>query len=750
MTVRRLLALIIAGLLVFFIAGGRSAVLQEKSDTRARENEAKKKPIAPAGSEIGNLLRKWYDAGTAAGNIGDYYDNRDGGHSRLDLTRHPQLQPYLILTEEQIKARANWGRQMRVLPDVVIGNSSTAYNATSGGSNPRGYYTHPQGLTLLYSQYIGGNLYIYPEHTDYDPGHNGVGGGYGDLFPINTPYLIISQGSSGSDRPFMQAVAYTLAAFRPEVKRKLRESGMLMPVVQMLLRISSSRVAADADYLTGKAHPPVFQGSEVNARKMVETANGITLSNLPPMARIRVVSEDEPVLGRDYFEPGRDEKLADTPAAVGRIFRSSAETRKIIIDASDSNDLNEKPLKFFWRVLQGDESRIKIRYLNPDQSKAEITVFHFNRFPVDGRPGLGTNRVDIGVFVHNGTYYSPPAFLTFYTLDREDRTYASDGKIVDIGYNAGTASLSVTNWAALLRMLKDDGAGRQERFLRGRFSDDELSALGSIADEFAQADAAAVAAKIKYDAASAAQKAEQGTDKDKGKAAVDAARKASDDARKAGERILEKELPKIGISAAALVQKILIELPADTDFESANAVMLEQLMRSADKKELAGIAAIRESLARFGVLRKSAGGFELNPVRRGSDPLPERLTRFEKGYLERLNAALLARVVFPSILRDVWRTNYVDDRLDSPKEWRDVYNYAPDGTPLGWKRYLRDGIEEFNAEGLLIIEKDAQGRSVKAQPVRYEKVSGSIKATPTGDIRTYRYSGPADWKGKSE
>ncbi len=43
--------------------------------------------------------------------------------------------------------------------------------------------------------------------------------GYGDLYPTNTPYLIISQGSSGSDQPFMRAIPFTLAASAPRSRR---------------------------------------------------------------------------------------------------------------------------------------------------------------------------------------------------------------------------------------------------------------------------------------------------------------------------------------------------------------------------------------------------------------------------------------------------------------------------------------------------------------------------------------------------
>lgn len=35
------------------------------------------KPITTAKGEVGDLLRQWSKDGTAAGNVGDWYDNRD-------------------------------------------------------------------------------------------------------------------------------------------------------------------------------------------------------------------------------------------------------------------------------------------------------------------------------------------------------------------------------------------------------------------------------------------------------------------------------------------------------------------------------------------------------------------------------------------------------------------------------------------------------------------------------------------------
>src|SRR5262245_52691819 len=57
----------------------------------AKDNEAnttvkltvRERPITAATGEVANLLKKWHAEGTAAGNSGDYYDNRDGDHSPL-------------------------------------------------------------------------------------------------------------------------------------------------------------------------------------------------------------------------------------------------------------------------------------------------------------------------------------------------------------------------------------------------------------------------------------------------------------------------------------------------------------------------------------------------------------------------------------------------------------------------------------------------------------------------------------------
>ena len=416
--------------------------------------DLRKKPITTQTDELGELLAKWWKEGVAAGNVGDYYDNRDADHSVLDADLFPQLQRFAYSAED-IKNRRNWALQLRVRPHVTFGNSSTAAPTNLGGSNPRHAYCAAHGVALLAEQYRGNNIYIYPECGDHRPGHNGLNGGYGDLYPTNTPYLLISQGISWSDQTFMRAIPATLAAFRPDVKDKLIKNDLLMPTVQMIVRSTNKRLANPKEYLAGKAHPSVFDGASVDATSMVKLAHEMTVDSLPPLVQLKVIEEDAAKNGRDFFEPaGVTEELATTSEVIARIWRGKAAQRRMIVSAAGSYDLNKKPITFSWVVLRGDEKQIKITPRNKAGSEVEIVVPYHSRRPVMPNAALESNRVDIGVFVHNGNYYSAPGFVTFYTLDNESRTYDEQGRLLEIGYGAGDVNVRVSDYDVLLQALK--------------------------------------------------------------------------------------------------------------------------------------------------------------------------------------------------------------------------------------------------------------------------------------------------------
>ena len=393
-------------------------------------------PIAEGFGAVDRLFRRWQVEGTVAGNHGDLYDNHDSDHSNMKYAMFPQLTR--IEFAEATKSRnLHHGLQTRFLYNgVTLGNSSTAI--TSGllwRSQARLALCNPRTASLLFLQYRGNHLYLYPEHRDHDPGHNGRDGkGHGDVFAFNTPYLIISQGSSGSDRVFLNALAATLAAFRPEVKTELTRHGALMPTIQMIFRRCNKTVAKPEHYLTGIAHPTVFDGSQLDALAMVERAHEITKETLPPLVQLKVVEEDEPVSGRDCFDAARGEALIDTPCAIARVVRTVQYSRRMVVSAEPSKDLGDRPLEYHWSVLRGDAKRIKINKLNDRGSVVELLIPYHGRAPIAPGNAIESNRVDIGAFVHNGANYSAPAFVTFYYLDNEKREYDKQHRIQVVDY----------------------------------------------------------------------------------------------------------------------------------------------------------------------------------------------------------------------------------------------------------------------------------------------------------------------------
>ncbi len=422
-----------------------------KMDPAERATE----PVAKGYGEAGDLLRQWFAQGTAAGNRGDLYDNHDGDHSNMDYGSFPQI-TRIEFSDAAKKRNLHHGLQTSMFFNAVtIGNSSTAMVAGPyWRSQGRLALTNPRSAMLLYLQYTSNHLYFYPEHRDHDPGINGrSGGGHGDVFPANTPYMVISQGSSGSDRVFMNAFAATLAAFHPEVKATLTKSGLLMPTLQMIFRMSNKTVTRPEDYLTGAAHPTVFDGKHLDEVKMVRMAHSLTKETLPPIAGLKVMEESKGVPGVDYFDVAEREVLFDTPCAIARVVRSTRYIRRMVITAQGSKDLNDKPLTYHWSVLRGKKDEIKINKLNDEGSIVEILVPYHERMPIEPGSDMESTRVDIGAFVHNGTHYSPPALVSLFYLDNEKRVYGDEQRIKMVDYADAQASLNYVD--PMIDMPKD-------------------------------------------------------------------------------------------------------------------------------------------------------------------------------------------------------------------------------------------------------------------------------------------------------
>lgn len=301
--------------------------------------------------------------------------------------------------------------------------------AMTAGENwrslPRLAFVTTGGARRLHAQYRSNQIYCFPEHRDHDPGHNGEnGGGHGDVFPANTPYVIMSQGSSGSDKPFLRAVAATLAAFPPQTKDRLRNLGLVSPTVQWILRKTWSGAKNESDYLEGSAHPTVFSAGNLDIEAMVREAKGLERDRIPPLVRLKMLREDRSPIGPTA--------IFDTPQAIARVFRPVKKEAVYIVSAEDSFEPDERPLLFRWRVLRGDESAIKIRPLRSDKSVVEIRLSWQDRRPVTRGSELESNRVDIGVFAKSRYQISAPAFFSVNFPDNVVREYDEDDRLVAI------------------------------------------------------------------------------------------------------------------------------------------------------------------------------------------------------------------------------------------------------------------------------------------------------------------------------
>jgi hypothetical protein len=375
----------------------------------------------PAKQEI----QQWMKEGTASGNLGDLYLNRDNGHSSLAFTNFPGLTP-VVYGEDAKAKQANIGLPNALFPYPLIGNASIAITAGPfWRSMPRAIQTDPYQPSTAFQWMLANQCWLYPSHRDYTQET-------GDLYPVNMPYYIISKGSSYSDMPFMEAVVATFAAFRPETKQALISKTLLVPTVQMILRATQKNLKTPEDYLTGSAHPIVFDATNLNVDAMVKMAHELTPQNIPLPVVLRTLKDAETESGVDYFDQ-RPEGLFDTPFTIARVVRGVRIKKRTMILEAVVPGVSQPSSPFIWKLLQGNPDKVTIKPLTPNASQVEISVDYHGTFRPTPTAWL-TSRVEIGCFLKTGEHYAMPSFVSFAYLPNEERLYRADGKIQSVDY----------------------------------------------------------------------------------------------------------------------------------------------------------------------------------------------------------------------------------------------------------------------------------------------------------------------------
>lgn len=646
---------------------------------------------------MGQSLNTWFAEKSAAGLSAITYENRDGAHSPLNTSEWPQLKVY-VPGEGEAAARRHIGPAGLIRPMPTMGNCSMAAPATQGGSLPRIYFLQPPGFDFLTNQYLHSNFFIYPEHQDYDPGWNGRGG-YGDLYTANTPLLLIAQGSSYMDQPFLRAFLAATAALPPETQATLIKNRALMPALQSIFRRSNRMVKREEDYFTGAAHPPVFDGAQIDEQKFIELAHQMTPTLMPPVVLLEVVREDTVVPGKDFFE--RDtvtsSLLSNAPCSIARIYRTSAAQHRITVSARKSQDPRRRPLEFRWVLLQGDPAKVQIE---PADGGAEASITLAWHPEMRAASGIQTHRVDIAVFAHSGFAWSAPSFITFYMLPNEARFLDAQGRVEEICYENGNPDPGLPastdlRWLTLGRRLDRNRDELPMRLLAKGLSEEAIVRLQAIADELAPQQEA-----WRTLAADPEKKAE-----------ADAAHaKLQEDLR---QRL---DAPNVVAGKYTVVQAMenaIQSLSGSPDMYVVLQEELEGLARLSTKASAAqDLAAARKKMLEWGLYR-----LEEDTGRVALLADPERLSAGDRHHLQQFHLTVLSQAVLPGFLERSLEPAYVDLNLTTPKSWRDLYVYDKNGQFIGWTRRTNGRRYEFDAEGRLLPE----GRRGAAVEVQYVK-----------------------------
>ena len=305
---------------------------------------------------------------------------------------------------------------------------------------------------------------------------------------------------------------------------------------------------------------------------------------------------------------------------------------------------------------------------------AELIIPYHDRRSILHDSAMESNRVDIGVFAHNGSSYSTPGFVTVFYLDNELRTYDRNGQLLDIyraagdtriGYPTTLASqllgsnYDIFDWPTLLEVLGNHNPDFASKLLREQLTPEQLTAITEIAPLFRSDDVARLrtAGKLTSD-----QRAEQ--------------RKIQDKLAKA----LTAKDPTINTSVKEVLERALNSIRSDLNLYFHNAQEIDALgADNAHEKGTSAFLLAKKKLAAIGLVH---GGKLQSTV-----PGAESLTKYEIYQVELFNLAIMQHLLFAAFLKRTEVKNYVDPRLAEPAPWHDVYRCDDAGDILSRTRY---------------------------------------------------------------
>lgn len=661
------------------LSPARLALLLGLILSAALKATAPEQPVFKSRDQLAHDLNASYLRGECGGLDGIYYENRDGGHSALNLTLWPQL--------KALPAAAQIGPARDVRALSVLGNCSMAAEPLKGGCLPRFYMMDPLGMRFLAAQHQANNLFIYPAHFDYRHGP------LGDLLPANTPCTLLSLGSSGSDQPLLEALLIAAAALPRESRRTLETRGLLAPVLGWLLRQNLQTQASSA-WPSPETCTQVIAGERINRRSLMQQALGLQPDRLPPIAKIRVQSESAaPIPGRDFFDRALGgHALADTPFCVARVFRARHDFYDLELDLSQSIGWNQRPLEWQVRCVNGPAASLK-QLPSKDPKRLKLRLFWSQPW-LDAQQVL-SSRLDVAIAADDGLGPPGPAAMISLWMDpNEWRLHDEQGRLIEIDHQsahrwAGLPSIEAPE--AWLKLLFAAAQSQQPRHLRHRL-------LGRVLNP---AQAQAIGELLQpLEALRRAIAAEPRADREGGEARR---QQLQQDLQAA----LNRPIPPRGISLRRTLNEAIDALATDAQWLPEHLDEIRQLAL-----ESGGGARLDEERKRLqdsGWLKAEANPpWQPQSLENDGGLDENRLLHA----IEALNRCALAHAVFAGILERAELGAWVDPRLAARQAWRDVLQRDSSGQITGWTRHEAGQRHSFDSTGRL-RQPDGQTQNVR-------------------------------------
>lgn len=360
-----------------------------------------------AGREWVERINQWYREGTAAGLSQDTFRSFDNGHSGIPLNNYPQMQ--------SVAPVAAFGSLWEniFLPRVTMGVQSYGVEGKSVIEDRsrrmlRAFYesnaTRPAFQRPYRAFYENNFLFVAPAVGSYKA--------EADTFAFLSPFYVHSIGASGSDSRLLKPLVLASAAFPPELKTRMLRLGLFVPTMMYLFKSSiADDIKSPAAHVPAYALPAEaadgFEGPTPFLDNLLNSAHN--LIHIPPVCRMKLL--DVAIEGGEGHDYGGEAYWEDSIYGFTAALREG-QSLVLKVDLRYSWTDHNLPIeKYHVSLLRGKGT---IEFLNKEKSKLMVRI---PWSPTDTRRDF---RTDILLLVHDGTYYSAPAYISLRHINKLD------------------------------------------------------------------------------------------------------------------------------------------------------------------------------------------------------------------------------------------------------------------------------------------------------------------------------------------